>query len=81
MEILDVDLAVDVDEDGTADDVTAAATTATDPPAGSVTDAAPAGGRRRGLTVIEAGMVHPVSGPPIENGVVVIRGERILAPG
>lgn len=40
-----------------------------------------AGGRRRGLTVIEAGMVHPVSGPPIENGVVVIRGERILAIG
>ena len=39
------------------------------------------GGRRRGLTVIEAGMVHPVSGPPIENGVVVIRGERILAVG
>lgn len=40
-----------------------------------------AGGRRRGLTVIEAGVVHPVSGPPIENGVVVIRGERILAVG
>ncbi|MEC9048227.1 MAG: amidohydrolase family protein [Planctomycetota bacterium] len=39
------------------------------------------GGRRRGLTVIEAGVVHPVSGPPIENGVVVIRGERILAVG
>ena len=39
------------------------------------------GGRRRGLTVIEAAVVHPVSGPPIENGVVVIRGERILAVG
>ncbi|MCK5943166.1 MAG: hypothetical protein KAI24_14395, partial [Planctomycetes bacterium] len=39
------------------------------------------GGRRRGLVVIEAGMVHPVSGPPIENGLVVIRGERILAVG
>ena len=31
--------------------------------------------------VIEAGVVHPVSGPPIEDGVVVIRGERILAVG
>jgi len=31
--------------------------------------------------VIEAAVVHPVSGPPIENGVVVIRGERILAVG
>ncbi|MFN3241826.1 MAG: amidohydrolase family protein [Planctomycetota bacterium] len=40
-----------------------------------------AGGRRRGLIVIEAGTVHPVSGPPIENGVVVIRGDRILAVG
>lgn len=39
------------------------------------------GARRRGLIVLEAGMVHPVSGPPIENGVVVIRGERILAVG
>ncbi len=39
------------------------------------------GGRRRALTVIEAGTVHPVSGPPIQNGVVVIRGERILAVG
>lgn len=39
------------------------------------------GGRRRGLTVIEAGTVHPVSGPPIQNGVVVIRGDRILAVG
>jgi len=39
------------------------------------------GGRRRGITVIEAGTVHPVSGPPIKNGVVVIRGERILAVG
>lgn len=39
------------------------------------------GGRRRGLTVIEAGTVHPVSGPPIQDGVVVIRGDRILAVG
>ena len=39
------------------------------------------GSRRAGFTVIEAGMVHPVSGPPIENGVVIIRGERIFAIG
>lgn len=38
-------------------------------------------GGRRGITVIEAGTIHPVSGPPIEDGVVVIRGERILAVG
>lgn len=31
--------------------------------------------------VIEAGSVHPVTGPAIENGVVVIRGERIVAVG
>ena len=31
--------------------------------------------------VIEAGTVHPVSGPAIEHGVVVIRGERIVAVG
>jgi imidazolonepropionase-like amidohydrolase len=31
--------------------------------------------------VIEAGMVHPVSGPAIENGVVVVRGEKIVAVG
>jgi len=39
------------------------------------------GGRRPGMIVIEAGTVHPVSGPPIQNGVVVIRGQRILAIG
>ncbi|HEB54678.1 MAG TPA: hypothetical protein ENI87_15630 [bacterium] len=33
------------------------------------------------LTVIEAGTVHPVSAPPIEDGIVVVRGERILAVG
>jgi imidazolonepropionase-like amidohydrolase len=33
------------------------------------------------MTVIEAGMVHPVAGQPIKNGVIVIRGERILAIG
>ena len=38
-------------------------------------------GGRRSLTIIEAGTIHPVSGPPIQNGVVVIRGERILAVG
>ena len=39
------------------------------------------GGRRAGFTVIEAGTVHPVAGPPIKNGVVIIRGERIFAIG
>ena len=39
------------------------------------------GGQRAGFTVIEAGTVHPVSGPPIKNGVVIIRGERIFAIG
>ena len=36
---------------------------------------------RRQAVVLEAGTVHPVSGPAIENGVVVIRGERIVAVG
>ena len=31
--------------------------------------------------VLEAGTVHPVSGPAIQDGVVVIRGERIVAVG
>jgi imidazolonepropionase-like amidohydrolase len=31
--------------------------------------------------VIEAGHVHPVTGPAIANGVVVVRGERIVAVG
>ena len=31
--------------------------------------------------VIEAGTVHPVSGPAITDGVVVVRGERIVAVG
>jgi imidazolonepropionase-like amidohydrolase len=31
--------------------------------------------------VLEAGHVHPVTGPAIENGVVVVRGERIVAVG
>lgn len=31
--------------------------------------------------VLEAGTVHPVAGPAIADGVVVIRGERILAVG
>lgn len=37
--------------------------------------------RRRPVVVIEAGTVHPVAGPTIQDGVVVIRGERILAVG
>ncbi|MCR9248346.1 MAG: amidohydrolase family protein [bacterium] len=48
-----------------------------------------AGARRRGgarrnrqpVTAITAKFVHPVSGPVIENGVVLVRGERILAVG
>jgi imidazolonepropionase-like amidohydrolase len=39
------------------------------------------GGRRRQTIVLEAGTVHPVAGPAIENGVVVLRGERIVAVG
>ncbi len=39
------------------------------------------GQRRRQPIVIEAGTVHPASGPAIENGVVVIRGNRIVAVG
>lgn len=38
-------------------------------------------GGRQAWTVIEAGHVHPVVGPEITNGVIVIRGERILAVG
>ncbi|MCB9886365.1 MAG: amidohydrolase family protein [Planctomycetes bacterium] len=39
------------------------------------------GQRRRQPIVIEAGTVHPASGPAIEDGVVVIRGNRIVAVG
>lgn len=48
-------------------------------------EAAPEGARRprprRQPIVIEAGTVHPVGAPAIQNGVVVIRGERIVAVG
>ncbi len=37
--------------------------------------------RRRQAIVIEAGTVHPVAGPAIQDGVVVVRGERIVAVG
>jgi imidazolonepropionase-like amidohydrolase len=33
------------------------------------------------VLAIEAGTVHPVSGPPIRNGIVVIQGDRIVAVG
>src|SRR5262245_6255691 len=33
------------------------------------------------VVVIEAGTVHPVASPAISNGVVVTRGERIVAVG
>ncbi|MBL8730066.1 MAG: amidohydrolase family protein [Planctomycetes bacterium] len=36
---------------------------------------------RRPAMVIEAGTLHPVAGPAIADGVVVIRGERIVAIG
>lgn len=50
-------------------------------------EAAPEGGdgqrrrRRPPPMVLEAGTVHPVAGPAIADGVVVIRGERIVAVG
>jgi imidazolonepropionase-like amidohydrolase len=37
--------------------------------------------RRRPPLVIEAGTIHPVAGPAIADGVLVIRGDRILAIG
>jgi imidazolonepropionase-like amidohydrolase len=62
-----------------------------DPPATQPQDPAatapPADGRRgtgrqrRAPIVLEAGTVHPVSGPAIQDGVVVIRGDRIVAVG
>ncbi len=57
----------------------APAATATETPAAET--AAPPRRQRRPTVVLEAGTVHPVSGPAIENGVVVIRGERIVAVG
>lgn len=39
------------------------------------------GARRAPPVVIQAAWVHPVSGSAIENGVVVIRGERVVAVG
>ena len=56
------------------------------PAAGNAPATAPQNGEgrprpRRQTVVIEAGMVHPVAGPAIESGVVVIRGERIVAIG
>lgn len=38
-------------------------------------------GQRRAPIVLEAAFVHPVAGPTIQDGVVVIRGERIVAVG
>jgi imidazolonepropionase-like amidohydrolase len=37
--------------------------------------------RRAQALVLEAGTVHPVAGPAIQDGVVVLRGERIAAIG
>lgn len=50
-------------------------------PRGGQEGANPGRRQRRQTIVIEAGTVHPVSGPAIENGVVVVRGERIVAIG
>lgn len=41
----------------------------------------PGRGQRQAPIVIEAGHIHPVSGPTIKGGVVLIRGERIVAVG
>ncbi|MCA8973864.1 MAG: amidohydrolase family protein [Planctomycetes bacterium] len=38
-------------------------------------------GPRRAPIAIEAGHIHPVSGPVIEDGIVLIRGDRIVAIG
>jgi len=57
---------------------TAPAATTSETPAA---ENAPPRRQRRPTVVLEAGTVHPVSGPAIENGVVVIRGERIVAVG
>ncbi len=62
---------------------------ATTPPAATPEPAAPDARRdgererrpRRQPIVLEAGTVHPVSGPAIADGVVVVRGERIVAIG
>lgn len=56
----------------------------TQPPA--VRAEPPAGEARRprrgaGSLVLEAAMVHPVHGPAIANGVVIVRGDRIVAVG
>lgn len=53
------------------------------PEAAPEPEAAPAPRRRarRPVVVIEAGTVHPVAGATITDGVVVIRGERIVAVG
>jgi imidazolonepropionase-like amidohydrolase len=55
----------------------------TAPEAAPEPEAAPAPRRRprRPVVAIEAGTVHPVAGPEITDGVVVIRGERIIAVG
>jgi imidazolonepropionase-like amidohydrolase len=39
------------------------------------------GRRQAPLTAIRAGFVHPVSSPTIEDGVVLVRGNRIVAVG
>ncbi|MCU0863005.1 MAG: amidohydrolase family protein [Planctomycetes bacterium] len=57
-----------------------AATAPTTPPAAEG-EAPRRRGPRRPPLVLEAGTVHPVAGPAIQNGVVVIRGDRILAVG
>lgn len=44
-------------------------------------DPARGGRQRRAPLVLEAGTVHPATGPAIQDGVVVIRGGRIAAVG
>lgn len=53
-------------------------------PAGAENRPAPNGPRRGGrrqTIAIQAGHIHPVVGPEIENGTILIRGDRIVAIG
>lgn len=64
----------------------AASPPAGEPPAAEADQDAPPrrpgrGRARRPTIVIAAGTIHPVATPPIENGLIVVRGDRIVAVG